>query len=586
MDNNRNLILAFVISLVILLAFDFFYMKPKVAEEQARQAELEASRSVPEQGAGGAQNPDLPGVTHSDVLVPEIGGVAAAPSISRDQVISDTPRIAINSPRLRGSISLKGGRVDDLVLKDYRVEVEADSPDVVLASPAGTDRAYYAEFGWAPVPGSAVEMPNAQTVWTADRTELTSQSPVTLTWVNGQGLTFSRIYQLDENYMFTVTQIVKNNSDQAVAMAPYSLVMKAYKPETKAFFILHEGPLGVFGEERVYLTYSDLEDDGQVQKSGTGGWIGITDKYWLMALVPDQKTEMKGRFTYRNVQGRNRYQVDVLQDAVTIQPGQTVDVTSRLFAGAKETMLISKYEKTLEISRFVDAVDWGWFVWITKPMFYGLHYLHQILGNFGLAILALTVVLKLIFFPLANKSYVAMSKMKKLQPKMQELKEKYGEDRAKMQQELMGLYKKEKVNPMAGCLPILLQIPVFFALYKVIFVTIEMRHAPFYGWVHDLSAQDTLTPVNLFGLIPWDPPSFLMIGIWPILMGITMFLQQKLNPAPTDPIQAKVMSFLPIIFTFILAPFPAGLVIYWTWNNLLSILQQWVIMKRMGVSAG
>lgn len=587
MENSRNLILAFVISLVILLGFDHFYMKPKLVAEQARQAALKQS-AVTQASQQASTDSDVPqplGTPGATAIPDGMGGQGAA-LLNREQILATRPKVAIVSPRLNGSIALEGGRIDDLTLEDYHDTTDVRSPKVILASPAGTDKAYYAEFGWAPAPGSNVAVPDAKTVWAADRQTLSPDQPVTLSWDNGQGLIFKRVYQLDANYMFSVSQEVQNNSDKPIALAPYSLVFKGYKPATKAFFILHEGPIGVFGEKLVSPSYSDLEKEGLLKEGGKGGWVGITDKYWLMALVPDQAANIQGRFTSRLRNDGYRYQVDLMENARTIAPGGKIDVTSRLFAGAKETTLIDSYEKNLGISRFDLAVDWGWFYWITKPIFYSLHYFHHLLGNFGLAIMLLTVLLKLAFFPLANKSYVAMSKMKLLQPKMQAIKARSGDDKVKMQQEMMALYRDEKVNPMAGCLPILLQIPVFFALYKVIFVTIEMRHAPFYGWIHDLSAQDILTPVNLFGLIPWAPPSFMTIGIWPILMGVTMYLQQKLNPAPTDPIQAKVMSFLPIIFTIMLAPFPAGLVIYWTWNNLLSIAQQWLIMKRMGVKAG
>lgn len=586
MENSRNLILAFVISLVILLGFDHFYMKPKLAVEQARQAALKQAAVSQTMQAGTDSDVPQPAGGSGATAIPDGIAGQGAPVLNREQILAARPRVAIVSPRLSGSIGLEGGRIDDLTLEDYHDTTDVKSPKVVLASPAGTDTAYYAEFGWAPAPGSNVAVPDAKTVWTADRQTLSPGQPVTLSWDNGQGVIFKRVYQLDDNYMFSVSQEVLNNSDKPVALAPYSLLFKGYKPASKAFFILHEGPIGVFGEKLVSLTYKDLEKEALQKEAGQGGWLGITDKYWLMALIPDQKVNFQGRFTSRLRNDGHRYQVDMMEDARTVAPGGKISATSRIFAGAKETTLIDSYEKGLGISRFDLAIDWGWFYWITKPIFYSLHYFHHILGNFGLAIMLLTVLLKLAFFPLANKSYTAMSKMKLLQPKMQAIKARSGDDKMKMQQEMMALYREEKVNPMAGCLPVLLQIPVFFALYKVIFVTIEMRHAPFYGWIHDLSAQDILTPVNLFGLIPWAPPSFLTIGVWPILMGVTMFLQQKLNPAPADPVQAKVMSFLPIIFTFMLAPFPAGLVIYWTWNNLLSIAQQWLIMKRMGVKAG
>jgi YidC/Oxa1 family membrane protein insertase len=579
MENNRNLVLAFVISLLILVGFDYLYMKPKEAAQQAAQhaaQQLAAEKATNQQAAAGAATGPVGSIP--------TGGAQAQGVQSRDQIIAATPRVKINSPRLQGSIALNGGRIDDLILKDYHETTKANSPHVVLASPAGTEQAYYEESGWVPAPGSAVEVPTSKSLWTADGRELAPGKPLTLSFDNGQGIIFKRTYSLDDNYMFTISQSIENHTDKPVTLSPYSLIHKGFIAAGKAFFILHEGPIGVFGEKLVDEKYKDLEKDGVYTESATGGWVGVTDKYWMMALIPDQKASFQGRFTSLSGAATPRFQIDLLENALTVAPGAHGETTSHIFAGAKETVLLKQYEVGLGIPRFEDAIDWGWFVWITKPIFYTLHYFHALLGNFGLAIMLLTVLLKAAFFPLANKSYVAMSKMKKLQPKMALLKERYGDDKVKMQQAVMELYREEKVNPLAGCLPVVLQIPVFFALYKVIFVTIEMRHAPFYGWIHDLSAQDTLTPLNLFGLIPFDPPSFLMVGVWPILMGITMFFQQKLNPAPADPVQAKVMSFLPIMFTFMLASFPAGLVIYWTWNNLLSITQQWLIMKRMGVS--
>ena len=392
--------------------------------------------------------------------------------------------------------------------------------------------------------------------------------------------------------MFSVTQRVVNGGSEAAVVSPYGVISRTGTPDILGFYILHEGLIGVFDDVLEEVDYSDLIDDGLVsparKQSTTGGWLGITDKYWLAVLVPDASETVQTSFTGDLASNRDRYQADFLTEAKSIAPGQTFEITNRLFAGAKETTLLDSYQETLGISNFDLAVDFGWFYWLTKPIFYGIHFLNGILGNFGLAILALTLGIKIIF-PLANKSYRSMSKMKLLQPKMVELKERYGDDRQKLNQEMMELYKTEKVNPLSGCLPILLQIPVFFALYKVLFVTIEMRHAPFFGWIHDLSAPDPLGFLTVFGMVPWDVPASLAIvniGIWPIIMGLTMFLQQKLNPAPADPIQAKVFMFMPIMFTFILGGFPAGLVIYWAWNNSLSILQQYIIMRRMGVAIG
>ena len=404
-----------------------------------------------------------------------------------------------------------------------------------------------------------------------------------LSWDNGSGLLFEREIEIDHGYMFTITDRVFNDGDQLLELYPYGLINRTDEPDTLGFFILHEGPLGVFNETLHEFDYDDLRDDPTESFQSTGGWIGITDKYWLAALIPDQGQTVNSRFFYTKSNDGEKFQVDYLLDGNQLGPNGKIEVTSRLFAGAKKVALLDQYERDLGIARFDLAVDFGWFYFLTKPLFYLLHYLTGYLGNIGLAILSVTVLIKLIFFPLANKSYVAMSKLKKLQPEMMKLREKFSDDKMRLNQEMMALYKQEGANPLAGCLPIVIQIPVFFALYKVLFVTIEMRQAPFYGWIKDLSAQDPTTMFNLFGLLPYTPPDFLTIGLWPLAMGFTMWLQQKLNPTPPDPMQARIMMMLPIVFTFLFATFPAGLVMYWTWNNVLSILQQWVIMRRMGV---
>ncbi|PPR76228.1 MAG: Membrane protein insertase YidC, partial [Alphaproteobacteria bacterium MarineAlpha3_Bin4] len=407
---------------------------------------------------------------------------------------------------------------------------------------------------------------------------------VTLSWDNGDGLVFHRTYAIDDNYMVSITQRLANNGPRAVAVHPYGLISRRGTPETTGFYILHEGLLGVFDGTLSEIDYDDLQETGLIEQRSTGGWLGITDKYWLAALIPDQTTTTTSRFLHRIASGVDKYQVDYRGPKLVAPAGGGVETRNHLFTGAKEVLLMDGYEKAYGIDRFELAIDWGWFYFLTKPIFYSLLWINDHVFNLGLAILLLTVVIKLAFFPLANKSYTSMSKMKKLQPEMTKMRERFGDDKVKLNQEMMALYKREKVNPASGCLPIVVQIPVFFALYKVLFVTIEMRHAPFFGWIQDLSAPDPTTVFNLFGVLPWTPPEFLMIGVWPLLMGITMFLQQKLNPQPTDPVQAKIFLFLPIMFTFLLARFPAGLVIYWAWNNLLSMLQQWVIMRRMGIN--
>ena len=573
MPEQRNLILAIVLSVTIIIAFQYFYELPRIQEAQRQQAQRteQMAETAPDQAAPEAVAPAPP-------------GAPATPETARTQALATTERVVIENARLEGSLALTGGRIDNLVLSDYRETTEPDSPHVRLLNPPGVPNTYFAEFGWvAGDEGTAV--PGRDATWQADREELRPDQPVTLTWDNGENLRFSRTVALDENYMFTVTQRVENTSDEPVTLHPYGLISRWGTPETLGFFILHEGPIGVLDGTLEEIDYDDLREDGPIELSSQGGWLGITDKYWLASLVPDQESDLVANFRHYLAEGQDRYQVDYLRPAMTVAPGQRVEVTDRLFAGAKEVNLLDAYANEYGIPLFDRAVDFGWFYFLTKPIFHILHFFYQLLGNYGLAILLLTLLVKLLFYPLANKSYRAMSKMKKLQPEMMRLREQFGDDKMRMNQELMALYKKEQVNPMSGCLPIVVQIPVFFALYKVLFVSIEMRHAPFFGWIQDLSAPDPTSLFNLFGLLPWDPPAFLMIGIWPLLMGATMLLQTKLNPQPADPIQAKVMMFLPLMFIFLFATFPAGLVIYWTWNNVLSIAQQWLIMRRMGVSA-
>ena len=425
---------------------------------------------------------------------------------------------------------------------------------------------------------------NSKTQWQlAEGEALTPQTPVTLRWDNGQGLVFHRTIALDEHFLFTVSDRIENNSGAAVTLYPYGLVSRTGSPPGSSFFILHEGFIGEFpsvGETAI--SYEDASEDGPVKVSDSEGWLGMTDKYWAAALVPQAGMNFVANFSEHPDPAIENYQTDFRYGAQEIAAGESLEIENKLFAGAKVSTVIDTYHEG-GIYKFNLLIDWGWFWFLTQPMFDALHFVAQHVGNFGIAILVVTVLIKLVFYPLANKSYVAMSKMKKLQPDMEKLRERYKDDKMKQQQEIMELYKKEKVNPLAGCLPVLIQIPVFFALYKVLFVTIEMRHAPFFGWINDLSAPDPTSLFNLFGLIPWDPPSFLMIGIWPLIMGFTMFVQQRMNPLPADPIQAQIFTWMPVIFTFMLASFPAGLVIYWAWNNTLSVIQQGVIMRRQGV---
>jgi YidC/Oxa1 family membrane protein insertase len=460
--------------------------------------------------------------------------------------------------------------------------VAPDSPNVVLFSPSGAPAPYYAEYGWVGGAGSTQPLPGSDSLWRLEKgSELTPSSPLSLVWDNGQGLIFRRTIAVDDNYLLTVTDAVENKTGAEVSLHPYALISRHGLPHTQGFYILHEGPIGVMGEEGLKeLHYADLlKDSGTKTFKATAGWIGITDKYWAAALIPDQKVAYTANF--RGIKGaKDRFQTDLLLNPIAIAPGATATTTSNLFAGAKQVTLIEAYKEKLQAKQFDLLIDWGWFYFITKPLFKLLHWLSQILGNYGLAILATTVLVKLAFFPLANKSYESMAKMKKLQPEMEKLRERFKDDRVKQQQELMTLYKNQKINPMSGCLPIVLQIPVFFALYKVLFVTIDMRHAPFFGWIKDLSAPDPTSVFNLFGLLPYQVPEFLHIGAWPLIMGATMWVQMQLNPQQPDPVQQKIFNWMPVVFTFMLASFPSGLVIYWAWNNVLSLLQQYTIMRK------
>ena len=581
MSDQKNMLIAIAISLAILLGFQFFYEFPKLEKERERQAQIAAQDK--------SQLP-TPSSQANDATVQAPGGSVSAPGVKsevltaqkRAEALKSAPRVGIESPTLVGSISLVGARLDDLVLKQYGQTVEVNSERIHLLHPSGAPESYFAEFGW--VGGSdSPNLPGPTTIWSSDGKQLTPGQPVTLSWDNGAGLKFERTYSLDEGYMVTVTQKVINTGKTPTALFPYGLIARSGTPDTLGFYILHEGPLGVFDGTLREYDYDDVQDTKKIEVTSNGGWIGITDKYWLAALVPDQAENFTYRFVHSIENKDDRYQVDYIGQSSSLAAGASIEITNRLFAGAKEVKLLDSYSEKFGIQNFDLAVDFGWFYFLTKPFFYAISWLNSYLGNFGLAILAFTVLVKAVFYPLANKSYRSMAKMRDLTPKLMTLREQYGDDKMRLNQEMMAIYKKEKVNPASGCLPILLQIPVFFALYKVLFVNIEMRHAPFYGWIKDLSVADPTSIFNAFGLIPWTPPDFLMIGIWPILMGLTMWLQQRLNPQPTDPVQAKVFMFLPLFFTFLLGTFPAGLVIYWTWNNLLSIAQQRLIMYRMGV---
>lgn len=571
--DNKNFLLAIVLSMLIIFGWQYFYAMP-LQKKLGSQTETAQSQ----QGAGNQTAPA------SGANVP--GTAASAGVINRDEALAAAPRLKIETPFVSGSINLRGAAFDDLHLIRYRETIDPTSPTITFLSPSGTPSALFAEQGMVPATGTLAKLPDPATVWSAPAgAVLREDSPVTLTWDNGEGLIFTRKIEVSDEYLFTVTQTVENRSQAPVALIPYARIQRQDTPHVSGYWVFFEGMLGWLDGSLREIHYSDVAEQQEPEKADTtGGWLGFTDKYWAAAVIPDQTMPVTASFLHRKLDGRDLYQTDFLaRDALVVQPGQSVSHTDRLFAGAKVVSTINAIETRHQIQGFNYMIDWGWFYFLTKPFFYLLDWIKGLVGNFGVAILIATVLVKLAVFPLANKSYASMSKMKKLQPEMERLKKEFPDDRMKQQQGMMELYKREKVSPLSGCLPVLVQIPIFFALYKVILTSIELRHAPFFGWIHDLSAPDPTSLFNLFGLIPWTPPLMLMIGIWPIIMGITMWLQMRLNPTPPDPIQASLFNWMPVIFTFMLGSFPVGLVIYWAWSNTLSILQQSYIMKRHGV---
>jgi YidC/Oxa1 family membrane protein insertase len=598
MTDNKNTILAIALSALVLLGWQYFFAVP---QEKARQEQLQSQQQAQKPNAPTPAQPSQAPPTQAGPA--QMPGQAAAPAaeapVDRAAALAAGPRVPIATDSLQGSIALKGGRIDDLALVKFRETVDPKSPPIVLLSPSGTADPFYAEFGWTGAAGTNVKLPTADTVWKQSGSGALGVShPVTLTYDNGEGLEFRRTIAVDDKYLFTIEDEVTNKGASPVSLFPYALISRHGTPQTAGYYILHEGLIGVLGESGLQeYTYKNIAEKKAVNFDVTNGWLGITDKYWAATLLPDTTARLKARFSSSTIGNVPTYQTDYLLDAQTIAPGATTSVNARLFAGAKEVATvginfplvgIGGYNKELGLNHFDLLIDWGWFYFITKPMFLAMDFFFHLFGNFGLAILMVTVLVKIIFFPLANKSYASMAKMKAVQPQMTALRERYADDKAKQQQELMELYKREKINPLAGCLPIAIQIPVFFSLYKVLFVTIEMRHAPFFGWIHDLSAQDPTNVFNLFGLIPVDPTllpmvgHFLHLGAWPLIMGVTMWVQMKLNPAPPDPTQQMIFNWMPLIFTFMLANFPAGLVIYWAWNNSLSVAQQSIIMRKHG----
>jgi YidC/Oxa1 family membrane protein insertase len=606
MGDHKNTIIAIVLSLLVVVGWQYFVGYPQM-QKQREQAELKQQEQTQTQPGATQPNPAQPGATPgatpgSTATPPPVPGAApaaAAATASREAVIAASPRIAIATPTLRGSIDLKGGRIDDLSLERYRETIDPDSPAIVLFSPSGAPDAYYAEFGWVAAAGTTAAMPGPDTAWKQEGSgALGVDHPVTLTYDNGSGLIFRRTIAIDDRYLFTLKDEVQNKGGNPVTLFPYALISRHGTPKVQGYYILHEGLIGVMGDQGEQTeTYKKIDDKKSESWDATNVWLGITDKYWAATLLPDTDAKVRARFSAAESGGLNTYQTDYLAQPQTIAPGSSGSADGRLFAGAKEVSVVGinfpiggagGYNQELHLNHFDLLIDWGWFYFITKPMFLAIDYFFHLVGNFGIAILIVTVIVKALFFPLANKSYASMAKMKAVQPQMAMIKERFADDKVKQQQAMMELYKKEQINPLAGCLPIAIQIPVFFSLYKVLFITIEMRHAPFYGWIHDLSAPDPTNIFTLGGLIPFDPTiipmlgSFLHLGFWPAIMGVTMWVQMKLNPAPPDPTQQMIFNWMPLIFTFMLANFPAGLVIYWAWNNSLSVLQQSVIMHKNG----
>ena len=584
-NQNRNLILAMALSMGVILLWSIMFPPEEPAVDPA------------------ANDPAAVAVVDEDgnevALVPPAAGTADGTTTEdAPEELVESPRIEIDTPSLYGSIALTGGRLDDLLLRNYRETLDESSDNVRLLSPVGQAGAYYALYGWTP--GGSLDfdqVPGSNTPWELEEGQsLTVETPVTLRWDNGSGLIFRRVISVDEDYLFTVTQTVENTGDTDVRLAPYGIVARHGLPEDlQNFFILHEGVVQNSDGSLNELDYDGMTDMDFVQREGAqaevtevteSGWIGFTDKYWMTTLVPGSGQPFTAVSRY--VPGSEIYQTEARLPAVTVAPGETAESTTRLFAGAKEWETIRRYENEEGIDGFLDSIDWGWFYFLTKPIFWLLHNLHVLIGNMGIAIIALTLLIKAILFPLAYRSYVSMAKMKELQPEMEKLKERAGDDREAMQKGMMELYKKNKVNPASGCLPILLQIPIFFSLYKVIFVTLELRHAPFFGWLTDLSAPDTSSIYNLFGLLPWGTPepgsimALIFIGILPLLLGISMWLQQKLNPAPTDPTQQMIFAWMPWVFMFMLGSFASGLIVYWITNNTITFIQQYIIMRSHG----
>ena len=555
---GKNLILAISLSALVLIMWATFFAPPPPTLDE----EINKIENVKKE---------------NEVTSPSIDNKKEKEVLSRNESLKFNKRIPIENKNISGSISLVGGTIDDIVFKNYKQNLDSDKK-VILLNPKNSEDGYYIETGWVSTDKN-LELPSSKTKWSiVGNSRLTPGNPITLKWTNNADITFLKKFELDEKFLFKINQQIKNEGSNSYDFHPYAQIIRNKKPEVLGFYILHEGFIGVFDEELKEEDYKDIEEKTFIANSSSG-WLGITDKYWITAIVPEKNINFKSEFVHDKSYRANFIQSDPIESS----PNQTISSEIKVFTAAKEVSVIDSYAKNQKIEKFDLAIDWGWFYFFTKPLFFIADYFFKLTGNFGVAIILITAGIRLLFFPLANYSFRSMAKMKVLQPEMVRLKELHKDDKVKLQQEMMSLYKREKVNPISGCLPVLIQIPFFFAIYKMLFVTIEMRQQPFFGWIQDLSARDPTSIFNFFGLIPWDPPSALMIGAWPIMMGITMYIQQKLNPTPPDPIQAKIFMFFPVFLTIILAPFPSGLVVYWTINNILTMAQQWVIIKRTTV---
>ncbi len=555
--DSKNVLFAIVLSTIVLVFWATFFEPPPVERQPAKN--------------------DI--TKNEENLSPSIDATKILKEISRSESLNKVERIKLENNNIKGSISLEGGIIDDITFKNYKENLNEDD-NVIFLNPKNSEKGYFIETGWASSGNDKLKLPLNNTIWKIKgNTLLAPNKPIILEWDNKEGLIFTKKIELDNKFLFKITQNIKNNSNKSYQFFPYAQITRNYKPEVTPIYILHEGFIGVFGDELKEEDYEDIDDE-KFTTSNSKGWLGITDKYWLTAIVPEKGKKFKAEFISKDKKYKANF---IIKEPVILNPNSSVTNEVNAFVAAKEVAVIDNYAEKLNIEKFDLAIDWGWFHFFTKPLFFIIDYFFKITGNFGLAIVIITALVRLIFFPLANYSFKSMAKMKVLQPEMIRLKELHKDDKVKLQQETMALYKREKVNPISGCLPVIIQIPFFFAIYKMLYVTLEMRHQPFFGWIEDLSARDPTSIFNLFGLIPWDPPTFLMIGAWPILMGLSMYFQQKLNPTPPDPIQAKIFMFFPLFLTIILAPFPSGLVVYWTVNNILTITQQWIIMKKTKV---